>query len=104
MVAPAIKEELGKEVKRKNFSVKFDESTDISTTKLLCVMVRYHSDSKNKIVTSFVDLAPVIEANGEILFQALRSCLEGIGLRIEDCIGYGCDGASVMVGEHNSVW
>ena len=72
--APAIKEELGKDVKGKDFSVILDESTDISTTKLLCVMVRYHSDSKNKIATSFVDLAPLIEANGETLFQALRSC------------------------------
>ena len=104
VVAPAIKDELGKDVKGKDFSVILDESTDISTTKLLCVMVHYHSDSKNKIVTSFVDLAPVIEANGETLFQALRSCLEGIGLRIQDCIAYGCDGASVTVGEHNSVW
>ena len=52
VVAPAIKDELGKDVKGKDFSVILDESTDISTTKLLCVMVRYHSDSKNKIATS----------------------------------------------------
>eukprot|EP00794_Sanderia_malayensis_P002936 gene2936-biopygen2413 len=104
VVAPAIKEELAKDVKGKTFSVILDESTDISTTKLLCVMVRYHSDSHNKIMTSFVELVPVIEATGETLFQALSSCLVGIGLRIQDCIGYGCNGASVMVGEHNSVW
>eukprot|EP00794_Sanderia_malayensis_P008711 gene8711-biopygen7029 len=104
VVAPAIKEELAKNVKGKTFSVILDESTDVSTTKLPCVMVRYHSDSQNKIMTSFVELVPVIEATGETLFQALSSCLVGIGLRIQDCIGYGCDGASVMVGEHNSVW
>ena len=46
----------------------------------------------------------MIEANGETLFHALRSCLEGIGLRIQDCISYGCDGTSVVVGEHNSIW
>ena len=93
-----------KDVKGKKYSIIVDESTDISTTKLLCAMIRYHSEKENKIVTAFVDLVPVIEANGENLFHALKTCLNGIGLKLNDCIGYGCDGASVMVGEHNSVW
>ena len=103
-VATAIKEDLTKDVKGKKYSIIVDESTDISTTKLLCAMIQYHIEKENKIVTAFVDLVPVIEANGENLFHALKTCLTGIGLKLDDCIGYGCDGASVMVGEHNSVW
>ncbi len=72
IVAPAIKEELAKDVKEKNFSVILDEATDVPTTKLLCVMVCYHSDSKNKIMTSFVDLASMIEANGETLSSSKK--------------------------------
>ena len=104
VVATAMKEDLTKDVKGKKYSIIVDESTDISTTKLLCAMIRYHSEKENKIVTAFVDLVPAIEANGENLFHALKTCLNGIGLKLNDCIGYGCDGASVMVGEHNSVW
>ena len=104
VVATAMKEDLTKDVKGKKYSIIADESTDISTTKLLCAMIRYHSEKENKIMTAFVDLVPGIEAYGENLFHALKTCLNGIGLKLNDCIGYGCDGVSVMVGEHNSVW
>ena len=104
VVATAMKEDLTKDVKGKKYSSIVDASTDISTTRLLFAIIRYHSEKENKIVTAFVDLVPVTEANGENLFHALKTCLNGIGLKLNDCIGYGCDGASVMVGEHNSVW
>ena len=94
---------MAKDVKGKKYSIIIDESTDISTTKLLCAMIRHHSEKEKKIVTAFVDLVPVIEANGENIFHALKTCLTWIGLKLNDSIGYGCNSASVMVGEHNSV-
>ena len=104
VVAQAMKEDLAADVKGKNFSIIVDESTDVTTTKFLSVIVRYHSDKERRIVSAFVDLIPLVEASGKDLFKAMNDCIDGIGLKMKDCIGYGCDGASVMVGEHNSVW
>ena len=38
------------------------------------------------------------------LFNAIRNCLNEINLDLANCVGYASDGASVMVGEHDSVW
>ena len=46
----------------------------------------------------------MVEATGEVLFNALKECLTNIGLGLVDCIGFGCDGASSMFEKHNSVW
>ena len=104
VVAPALKEELITDVKGKKFALIVDESTDVATTKHLCVIVRYYSNSQKKIVTAFVNLISVTRACADDLFDAIKDCLVGIQLRIEDCVGFGSDGASVMVGEHDSVW
>ena len=34
----------------------------------------------------------------------MKATLKRVGLTITDCIGFGSDGASKMVGDHNSVW
>ena len=70
----------------------------------MCAVIRYYSEKEMKIETAFVDLIQVVVARGEDLFVAIKNCIEGIGLKLEDCVGYGSDGASVMAGEHNSVW
>ena len=104
IVSPAIKEELIADVKGKKFSLIVDETTDVSTAKQLCVIIRYYSSVEKKIVTAFVDLVTVVHACADDLFDAIRNCLREIELELIDCIGYASDGASVMVGEHNSVW
>ena len=104
VVSPALKEELIADVKGKRFSLIVDETTDVSTAKQLCVLIRYYSNIERKIVTAFVDLVTVVHACADDLFNAIRDCLREINLELVDCIGYASDGASVMVGQHNSVW
>eukprot|EP00794_Sanderia_malayensis_P000016 gene16-606_t len=70
----------------------------------MSVIIRYHSKKEKKIVSAFVDLIPLIEATGRDFFEAMSECIESIGLKMKDCNGLECDGASVMIGEHNSVW
>ena len=41
VLAPVIREEIILELQNKPFSILLDESTDISNTKLLCILVRY---------------------------------------------------------------
>ena len=44
VVAPALKEELREDIKGKTFAVLIDESTDVASHKLLCVVLRYFSE------------------------------------------------------------
>lgn len=104
VVSPAMKEELIADVQGKRFSLIVDESTDVSTTKQLCVIIRYFSQVEKTILTAFVDLIPVVHTTADDLFNAIRNCLNEINLDLANCVGYASDGASVMVGEHDSVW
>ena len=104
VVSPAMKEELIADVQGKRFSLTVDESTDVSTTKLFCVIIRYFSQVEKTILTAFVDLIPVVHTTADNLFNGIRNCLNKINLDLANCVGYASDGASVMVGEHDSVW
>ena len=46
----------------------------------------------------------MVEANGEVLFNALKESLTNIGLSLVECIRFSCDRASSMVVKYNSVW
>ena len=99
-----LKEELIADVKGRKFSLIVDETTDVSTTKQLCVLIRYYSQAKETILTAFVDLVSLVHGCADDIFNAIKECITGIDLKLEDCVGYGSDGALVMVGEHDSVW
>ena len=75
VVSPALKEELIADVKGKRFSLIVDETTDVSTAKQLCVLIRYYSNIERKIVTAFVGLVTVVHACADDLFNAIRDCL-----------------------------
>ena len=80
IVSPALKEELIADVQGKKFALIVDESTDVSTAKQLCVILRYYSEVEKKILTAFVDLVPVIHTCADDLFNAIRDCLSDIKL------------------------
>ena len=104
VVSSALHEELCKDAAGKKFCLMIDESTDVSSKKYLCTAIRYFSEKEEKIRTAFFELIPIISATGADLFNALQSSLADAGLRLEGCVGLASDGASTMVGEHDSVW
>ncbi len=104
VISPALNEDLASDMAGQKYCIVLDESTDVSCGKHLCLVVRYYSVLEKRIVTSFLSLIPVVKATGKDLFEALESCLAQSGLSLMNCIGYATDGASVMVGEHDSVW
>ena len=87
LVSPALKEELITDVQGKKFALIVDESTDVSTAKQLCVILRYYSEVEKKILTAFVDLVPVIHTCADDLFHAIRDCFSDIKLDLVDCVG-----------------
>ena len=103
VTSPALYDELRSDVSGKKFSVLIDESTDVSCKKYLCVTVRYFSEKQEKICTAFISLVSLVSATGEDTFNVLKLSLEDAGLNLEDCVGLACNGASVMVGKHDSV-
>ncbi len=81
-----------------------DVSTDVACIKCLCIAVGYYCKIEQNIVTSLLGLITVTHATREAMFQAMKRCLEASKLKLTDCIGFASDGASAMVGEHDSVW
>ena len=104
VIAPVLKEQVAKEIKDKPYALLVDESTDVSTNKLLCVCVRYFSEDKSDIITALIALLPITVATGENLYNTIVEELEHNSISISNCIGFASDGASAMVGEHNSLW
>ena len=104
VVAPCLKDELKNDLQGKKYSILLDESTDRSTTKHLSICIRYFSEKKNGIESVLLSLVSVVSTTGESLFGALKNCLAEFNLTLSDCIGFCSDGASNMVGVHNSVW
>ena len=103
-VSPALKEDMKKDIKTKPFALIVDEFNDISVQKYLCDLVRYFGDKKLDITTELLELVILLETNAEAIFQAIQDKLTERGLNMENCLGFACVEASVVLGSHNSVW
>jgi hypothetical protein len=88
------------------FSILLDESTDIATQKQLCVVVRYVSPNSGKIVSTLFLLELVEmdarDLSARAIYQTFKGVLEKFEIPIHNILGMASDGASVMVGKHNS--
>eukprot|EP00795_Rhopilema_esculentum_P009356 gene9356-17059_t len=104
LISTALYKELCKDIAGKKLCIMIEESMNIYCRKYLCIAVRYYSKKEENIKTAFLTLIPITSGAGEDIFNTLKSSLENIGLKLEDCIGFGSDGASSMEGQHNSVW
>ena len=91
-------------LKHVKFSILVDESTDISDSKNMCVLVRYVSPDDGRVKTLLLELIPLDaeDCSAEKLFIALENMLKEKDIPITNIIGVACDNASVMVGRCNS--
>ena len=104
VISPELKSDLIQDLQNKKYTLIIDESTDVSTQKYLCILVRYLSDKTNEITTSFLSLIPVQEATGDNIFNLIKNEIESCNQDLKNCIGFASDGASNMVRCNNSVW
>ena len=104
VISSSLKNDIASRIKGKKFCILADESTDISSKKHICICVRFFDDTTDQVETCFLGLVPVIDAAGESLFNAISTLAGDFGMVLSDRIGFASDGASNMVGEHNSVW
>ena len=104
VISPALHENLKDDVSGKKYAILIHKSTDVSADKHLCVVICYFNESRATIATDYVGLLPVVGAKGRQLFAHLKAKLTEMGLEMSNCIGFGSDEASAMIGEHDSVW
>lgn len=105
-IATAAQSQVAEELTNAKFvSVTSDGATDSSITEQEIVFVRY--SSKGVPFTKFVGLKQPISPNASGLHKAIMAALGDVGLGEEDLkkkvVGFGCDGASVMVGKKGGV-
>lgn len=71
-------EEIVKNLQTCKFSILIDESTDISETKILCVLVRYVCPNSNKIATQLLQLLAIdaTDSSASKIFGTFKNLLE----------------------------
>jgi len=104
VLGESIREEIKDSMKGQKFSLLVDESTDVSSTKLMAVCVCYYNPELMKVVNQFLGQEEVVSCTGENLFNAIKKVLNKYNLKCEDIIGYSSDGANNVAGQNNSVW
>jgi len=104
IISPALKTDLIDSFQNNKHAIIIGESTNISTQKRLCMLVRFLIDRIKKNVTGFVGLIPVQETAREKIFNSIEEEIKICGQSLANCIGFAKDGASYVVGCNNSVW
>lgn len=104
------KKDLAKTLRTCKFSILTDESTDISSEKCSCIVVRYCDEETGNIVSKFWELVQVycdVEnsqgANAEHLYLSIVNSFAEYGVPPENVVGFASDGTNVMMGKRNSV-
>ena len=87
------------------FSLQVDESTDISVTQQMAIMLRFFDNTKGCVRCVFYALESVERATAENLFQAINKYFQlPLTLSYSNLVGLGTDGVNVMLGRRNSVF
>ncbi|XP_029443390.1 uncharacterized protein LOC115083609 [Rhinatrema bivittatum] len=104
VLAPCLLEELVQDISKVPYSLIVDESTDVSSTKQLCVVVRYFSRALNRMVSTFLGLIDLESETADGIASSVLGFLKKLNLDFSKCIGIGTDGCNVMIGTHDSVY
>lgn len=86
------------------FSILIDESTDITNTKFMCLLVKYVSPINKKVRTQLLELLALDATNctASKIFEIFKTFLEEKNINIKNIIGMASDNAAVMTGCNNS--
>ena len=83
------------------YSLMADECTDITTIKELSIFCRWVEDGRP--VEHFLGIVPLTRANAASIHSTLIKFLEKKGIKLNELIGMGFDGAATFSGNHNGV-
>lgn len=74
--------QINQDVGNSQFSIIVDESTDVSTEKLLVIIIKYYSQKRNDVIAQFLTFISVVHATAEILFEKVCEFFDSINLSI----------------------
>lgn len=92
--------EIARVCRENKFSLLIDESTDISVTQILAVVVRFFDSEKCKITDALLDIVEVENGSAENLYNAVKDLLEEKKIPLMNIIGFGSDNCSTMLGKN----
>lgn len=85
------------------FSLIIDETTDISTTKCLALIVRFYDFKIKKVRDRFLALIALNTADSKAIFEAIVNLFDSLKIPFENLVGFASDNAAVMIGHFNGV-
>lgn len=121
VLGPGFRKQVLHDLGNGKFSLLIDESTDVSTLPMLCLVLRYVSMKERQVVTTFYRwavwsvsdecqtenllfrLVRLDGKNAEQITAAILAALKEDGLNVENMVGLGTDGANVLTGHRTGV-
>jgi len=99
-------EKLTEILKTCKFSILIDESTDITDTKFMCVLVKYVSPLDKKVKTKLLELLALdaTDCSAKRIFHNFKTFFLENEIPLKNIIGMASDNASVMIGRTNSFY
>jgi hypothetical protein len=104
ILATHFNEDLVQDIGDSPFGLLIDESTDISVTKFLGLIIIYYSTKQSKILTSFLSMPELATCTAEDIVATIKTVFQNKKLLLKKLMGIGTDNASVMVEVNNSVF
>jgi CRISPR/Cas system-associated protein Csm6 len=101
VISPALLEEDVNELGTSGYSLILDESTDIATHKYMAVCIKFYSQKHCTMRTDHLGMFEVARTTSQDLYEGLNSFLNANKIDVTKMIA---DGASNMVGAHNSLF
>ncbi|XP_068211680.1 uncharacterized protein [Palaemon carinicauda] len=80
------------------FSLIIDESTDVSVSQVLAVMVRVYDEKKCRVADLLLDFVEVDDASAEGLDKSVKEMLEKEEIPLQNIVGFASDNCSTMLG------
>jgi hypothetical protein len=87
--------------RNQKFSVIIDDSTDVSVTQILAVVVRYFDFDKSQVVDSLFDLVEVEDSSSDGLFTAFSKLMTDNAIPFHNIVGFASDNCATMMGSHS---
>ena len=87
--------------KSQYFSVIIDESTDISVTQILAIVVRYFDHTQENVVDALLDTVVVEDGTALGLYDSVKKIMHDKNIPLTNIIGFGSDNCSAMMGSKN---
>ena len=84
--------------RNQEFSLLIDESTDISVTQILAVVVRFFDKKKLDVVDALLDTIIVENGSAQGLYHAVTALMQDKNIPLSNIVGFGSDNCSTMMG------